>query len=140
MNAGFFALRVGMGIVFLLFGFDKLVNPAHWLIFIPSFLTNIAAAHPQLNAYGFLRIQGIVEGFLGIQFLLGVLTRLTACGAALILALIIYFIGLDPVGIRDLGLLFGAVAILFLGPGKWSVDAWLIKWDKKNQAIDAADL
>lgn len=127
--AGIFILRLGVGIVFLSFGLNKLSHPADWVVFIPSWLADFLS-HGGFTVHVFLHAQGIAETVLGIQFILGVLTRITACVASLVLILIIYSIGLDPVGIRDAGLFFSSIAILVLGPGEWSIDRWFKKYLK----------
>ncbi len=128
--AGFFILRAGVGIVFLSFGLSKLFYPADWVLFIPSWFTNFLSHQNGLTVHAFLHVQGIVEIVIGFQLLLGVLTRLTACAASLLLLLIIYSVGLDPIGIRDTGLLFSSFTILILGPGEWSIDVWFKKYLK----------
>ena len=131
-SLGLFGLRAGIGVVFLLFGLDKLSNPAHWVVFFPSFLSKILTSQSGLSVYQFLRFQGLIESIVGVQLLLGVMTRPTAASAFLILALIIYALGFDQIGIRDFGLLLSAFGIICLGPGGWSLDAWLKKNDQKS--------
>ena len=131
-SLGLFGLRAGIGAVFLLFGFDKLSNPGHWIVFFPSFLNKILTSQFGVSVYQFLRFQGLIESIVGIQLLLGVMTRSTAVVAVLILALIIYAIGFDQIGIRDIGLLCSAFGIICLGPGDWSLDARIKKVGEKS--------
>lgn len=128
--AGLFILRLGIGIVFLSFGIGKLLHPTEWVLFIPSWLTDLLSHQQRITVHVFLHIQGIVEAVIGFQLILGILTRLTACVASLVLFLIVYSIGFDPIGIRDTGLLFSSIVILILGPGEWSMDVWFKKYLK----------
>ena len=113
-------LRIGLGIVFFLFGFDKLQHPEHWIVFLPVYLSALP-----LSAYQFLRLQGIVECILGLHFFAGFLIRFVSFFSACVLALIIYTIGLDQAGIRDVGLFCASISLGFLGSGHWSLDAKL---------------
>ncbi len=124
VSAALFILRFGVGVVFLSFGVGKLIRSTDWILFIPSWLTNFLAHHRGFTVQTFLHFQGIAEVLIGFQLILGVLTRWTAAAAAVTLLLIIYSIGFDPIGIRDTGLFFSSLAILILGPGDWSIDAW----------------
>ena len=121
-QAGLLILRLGVAVVFLSFGLGKLFHPADWILFVPSWLTGFLLHQKGLTVYVFLRVQGIIEIVIGVQLALGVLTRLTACAASLLLLLIVYSIGLDPIGIRDIGIFFSSIAIFILGPGEWSID------------------
>ncbi len=130
-NFGLLILRIGIGGVFLLFGIDKLQAPSNWIIYLPSQLGQFIQSSGFLTVIQFLRIQGFVEAALGVQILLGCMTRWSAAASSLALAAIVYCIGLDQIGIRDTGLLSAALAIAILGPGDWSVDAWLSRRDVK---------
>ena len=119
-NLALLGLRIGLGIVFFFFGFDKLPHPEHWIIYLPSYLGSIP-----LSTHQFLRLQGIMECILGIHFFAGFFTRFVAFFSTCVLGLIIYTIGLDHAGIRDVGLFFASFSLGLLGPGNWSLDAKL---------------
>lgn len=118
-SLGLLILRIGIGLVFLLFGIDKLANPSHWVIYIPADFGHDLDLDMRLV----LKFQGMVELLTGIHMLAGLQTRVAASAAAVILLLIIFFLGWDPVTIRDLGLLGACLALVTVGPGPWSVDA-----------------
>ena len=82
--------------------------------------------------YHFLWLQGLIESILGLHLLVGIFVRITACVALFVLGVIIGVVGFAPIGIRDMGLFFASLAILFLGAGEWSLDACLKKMDMKN--------
>ena len=124
LSTGLFLLRLGIGFVFLIFGIDKLTHPMGWVLFLPAAASDILSK-THLNPYVFLRMQGILEMVIGIQLLVGIFTRLTGVLAVTTLCLIVYAVGFDPIGIRDLGLLFSGAAIVLLGPGDFSADFWL---------------
>ncbi len=130
-TSGLLILRIGIGGVFLLFGIDKLQQPSSWIVYLPAQLGQLIQASGFLTVMQFLRIQGFVEAALGFQMLAGCMTRWSAAAASLALAAIIYCIGFDQIGIRDAGLLSAALAMAILGPGDWSVDAWLSRRDVK---------
>ena len=124
-NAGLLVLRLGIGAVFFLFGIDKLQEPSNWIIYIPNQLGQTIQSSGLVSVMQFLRAQGFVETILGLQIACGCLARWSSAGACLLLATIVAIIGLDQTGIRDFGLLSAAIALTFLGPGDWSIDAWL---------------
>ncbi len=122
----------------MLFGIDKLRAPTNWVVYIPNELGQWIQKSGHISVIQFLWVQGVIEVILGLQFFLGCLTRLSAVGCSAFLIGIIYVIGLDPIGIRDLGLLSCAIALVFLGPGDWSLDARLnLVSDATSRQADA---
>lgn len=116
-----FILRGSIGLVFILFGIDKLMNPSHWVVFIPTDFVHDF----KMDMHIVLKLQGLVELITGIHLLAGFKARWAAGVAAIILLLIIFFLGWDPVTIRDTGLLGACAALMIVGAGDWSVDARL---------------
>ena len=119
-------IRLGLGTVFMLFGYDKLPHPESWIIYYPPQFSRLVPLPP----IECLKLQGIGETLLGAALILGFMTRLSACLAAVMLTLIIYFVGWDPVAIRDGGLLFAVLSLVLSGGGPWSVDAFLTRIEK----------
>ena len=113
-------LRLGLGTVFILFGLDKLLHPGAWIVFYPPQVQHIIAILP----YEFLKIQGIAETLIGLALVLGFLTRISAFLSGGILGLIIFFLWLDPLAIRDIGLFSIAIALTISGGGNWSLDSF----------------
>ena len=122
-SCSLFLVRLGLGIVFALFGYDKLPHPESWIVYYPPLLHRWSPLPP----LEWLRFQGVAETLLGIALVLGFMTRLSAVTAAGVLALIVVFLGFDPVAIRDAGLFFAAFSLAISGPGEWSLDAWLTR-------------
>lgn len=110
------ALRLGLGLMYLYSGFDLFYYPYHWYGFVPKWFSQIVNQVASVEAY--LRLQGIGEFIIGLLFLawfggkLGV--RIASILAVLEMALIIIFVGIDPITFRDIGLLGAAVAIFVI--------------------------
>ncbi len=109
------ALRLGLGAMYLYSGYDFIANPQHWYGFVPQWFSRaiVPAVFPSIDTY--LRFQGAGEFLLGFLFLAWFLPRsvlkLAAAAAALEMALILYFVGIDPITFRDIGLLGAALAL-----------------------------
>lgn len=118
-------LRVGIGVVFLLFGIDKL-NPgtaeraAAELVLILGIASDTSAV--------FTRSVGIIESFIAISFFLGFGIRWISPLAATMLVGIFGSITLkfglqnNPGLFRDIGLLGGTLTLWLLGAGPFSLD------------------
>ena len=111
-------LRLGLGAMYLYSGYDFIANPQHWYGFVPQWFSRaiVPGIFPSIDTY--LRIQGAGELLLGIAFLAWFLPRRWLRGAAFLaaleMALIIFFVGVDPITFRDIGLLGAALALLAL--------------------------
>jgi uncharacterized membrane protein YphA (DoxX/SURF4 family) len=106
-----FLLKAGIGLVFLLFGIDKFRTPQLWLGYLPQWLVDLAPVDKLTLLYGI----GAIEAAIGAALLLGILVRPAAFLASVMLVGIILASGFTDVAIRDVGLLAGALALLFLG-------------------------
>lgn len=135
-----FILRIGLGVVFFWFGLDKLLRPWYWEGWMPSWMGSILP----VSLTSFLYIQGIVELMIGVLLIMGLFTRVASLIASLILGGIIstfvfnanvighftkfhidgdiFFLILTETLFRDLGLLAGAIALILLGGGAFSLD------------------
>ena len=97
-------------------GLGFIRNPFDWQGFLPQWFLQTVTTFTQVEAY--LRFQGIVE--LAIAFLMlgwflpcwGV--RLAALAAVFDFLFILIFVPIDLVTFRDIGLLGGALSLLFL--------------------------
>ena len=116
-------LRIGLGLVFVLFGIQKLSHPGQTTSEV-QLLTNFelvdAAA---LNYY-----LGLTELCVAISFLLGFKVRLFAPIAFLMVAMFFlsflskYGASLNPDLYRDIGLAGASIALFLLGAGPMSID------------------
>lgn len=110
------ALRLGLGLMYLYSGSDLFYNPQHWYGFAPQWFMDLVTSFVSMDTY--LRIQGIGEFVLGLLFLAwfsgkwGV--RIASLIATVELASILLFVGADLVTFRDIGLLGAALALLIV--------------------------
>lgn len=109
------ALRFGLGLMYLYSGYDLFYNPRHWYGFVPKWFSQAITQVASVEAY--LQFQGIAEMIIGVLFLAWFLdargVRLVSALAVLEMALILLFVGIDPITFRDIGLL-GAASALFI--------------------------
>lgn len=116
------ALRLGLGIMYLYSGFDLLFEPEHWYGFLPYWFSDFISRF--VDTFTYIRLQGGVEIAFGIVFIAWFLPRkavkISALLAALEMASILVFVGVDHITFRDIGLL-GAGLSLFL----WQTQAKL---------------
>lgn len=127
-------LRVGLALVFLLFGIQKLSNPSQTTAEI-QLLSNFelvdAAA---LNFY-----LGLAELCVATSFLLGFKIRLFAIISFLMVAMFFlsflskYGASLNPDLYRDVGLAGASIALFLLGAGPISVDNSTYKKESDEQ-------
>ena len=108
-------LRVGLALVFVFFGADKLMNvdlniSTFQLLPVPHMLP--VATEVFLSA--------ILELLVALLLLIGLWTRWVSFFAAVYIGLIVMLVGLSNVS-RDVGLIAAALALGILGDGKWSV-------------------
>lgn len=118
-------LRIAIAIFFITHGYGKLFGTAPGLEGFTGMLAGLG--FPAAGAMALL--VGVAEFFGGIALLLGVFTRFSAFWLALI-SLVAWItvkgFGL-PAGDLDLLSLGGTLALLFAGPGMYSVSKYLKK-------------
>lgn len=109
-------LRLGLGLMYLYSGYDFLYNPQHWYGFVPKWFSQSVTQIVSIESY--LRFQGVVELAMGLLLLtwfsgrIGVI--IASSVAALEMALILLFVGIDLITFRDIGLLGAALALLII--------------------------
>lgn len=103
-------LRVGLAIVLFWFGGSQILDPSKWTYFLPEWVVNISPISPELMVL----LNGGVEVVLGAFILLGIFVRISALIVAVHLFFIALSLGNTPSGVRDLGLAFMALALVFL--------------------------
>ncbi len=98
-------LRMGLGFVFLWFGWSSITNPSYWSDLVPTWTSFIAEAET------LVRLHGIVELVAGLFLFAGIKTRFSA--GLLFIVLVHTIILLEPgaIMVRDVGL---ATALLAL--------------------------
>lgn len=109
------SLRLGLGLMYVYSGYDLFYNPQHWYGFVPQWFSQAVTTTISIETY--LRMQGVGEFIIGLLFLAwfsGVWgVRAASILAVLEMALILVFVGIDPITFRDIGLL-GAATALFI--------------------------
>lgn len=114
-------LRISLGILFLFFGIDKLINPNSWIGWVPRWIWGV------MDIDFFILSQGILEALIGALLVGGLFTRIVAAIASILMLLIIVSIGFNDIAIRDIGLLGASLSLILLGGGELSVDNSLRK-------------
>ena len=115
-------LRLGFGILIVHHGYDKLMNFSQ--------MQNTFMDFMGLGSKISLSLMIFAEFFCGILVVLGLLTRL-ACIPLLIAMCVAFFkvMNADAFGHGETALLYvvGFLAILFAGPGRFSIDGAISK-------------
>jgi putative oxidoreductase len=117
-------IRLGVGTVFAVHGWQKLDAGVSNFA---AFLESLGVPFPEAVAW----LQTVAEGVGGILLVLGLFTRLvtlpliaTMVGAILLVKVDVGFVEPDATGAElDVALLAGLLGLLFLGPGRYSLDA-----------------
>ncbi len=120
VSMGLLILRVIVGVTFMMHGFGKIQAPFSWMgpdSTIPGFLQALAA---------------LAEFGGGLAWVIGLLTPLASLGilSTMLVATQFHIEKGDPyMGGYELAVVFAAIATMFIyvGPGKFSVDAKLVE-------------
>jgi len=121
-------LRFGLAVVFLLFGLQKLINPAQTTAEIQLLLSFELADAAALSFY-----TGLVEILIAGAFIIGLKVRFFAFVSSLMVSFLFisflakYGFSINPDLYRDIGLLGASGALFLLGAGPWSVESLLRK-------------
>lgn len=127
IDAGLALLRVVLGGVFMAHGAQKLF--VYGFGGVTGAFTQMGAPLPGITG----PLVSLLEFFGGIALVIGLLTRLTSLGLAVVMAGAIFLVHLpagffNPNGVEfPLTLMAGAVAIALAGPGAYSADALLAR-------------
>ena len=106
-------LRAGLALVFFWFGIDKFIHPDYWLnAWVPEKIIDFIS---NLNLRGgeLIFLSGIFEIAVAISLLTDIFAGTFSFLAALFLAGIFIFNGINEVLIRDLGLIGGLLSVFF---------------------------
>ena len=110
-------LRLGLGAMFAYSGLDILLHPNAWTWALRGLPALIQTQIDRIGPEMYLRGQGIAEVAMAVAFLAWFLprwlVRIAAFFAAVEMAAILIFIGVDAVTFRDIGLVGAALGVLF---------------------------
>lgn len=119
-----YLLRIGLGIVFLWFGFNQVFDSNSWTSYLPEFISILP-----IEAKSFVLLNGIMEIIFGTLLILGLFTRISSLILSLHLFGIAFSLGYTAIGVRDFGLAIATLVIFFHGEDDFSLDNIL----KKNK-------
>jgi len=128
-----FVLRIGAGIVFVVYGVGKIFNigpEAQGIDGFAGFLTTLGVPAPELFAW----IVGLVELLGGIALIVGALTRIFAVliGIDMVFAILLWHLSkgwsYQSGGFEyPLVLLFVMITLLLSGPGRLALDRMVLE-------------
>ncbi|MBL8158018.1 DoxX family protein [bacterium] len=116
---GIFVLRIGLAILFLWFGFSQFFDQSAWTSWVPQWAMNITG----LEAEMIVLLNGGFEIAMGVLLALGLYIRPAAILLGLHLAVLVFEIGLSPIGMRDFAIMMATFALSFLPADPYSLDA-----------------
>lgn len=134
-------LRIGLAVVFFLFGYQKLSVPEQTRAEIQLLLDIGLGSAAAINYY-----LGLIELIIAFSFVFGAFTQYLASLAAFLLFgffssfLWKYGINIDPTLFRDIGLLGGTLSLWLTGSGAFSFDDWRSKKLSAGSARGATPL
>lgn len=135
LELGLLLTRIGMGIIFMIYGFLKLIaGPQKWF-WLGSQLSYVGITFLP-TAWGFIAANA--EFFGGICLIFGFTTRLATIfmSCVMVVALMYHFKNGDEFGVyaQPLGFLIVLISIFVSGPGNYSFDEYLYNKTHKDVA------
>lgn len=121
-NTGLFVLRLGTGLLMAYHGYDKLIHYNEMKVKFMSFMG--------LNPSATLALVVFAELFCAALIVVGLFTRLACIPLIILTVVIIFQVGNgDFFGKQELPALYLStyIALLFTGPGKFSIDNMISK-------------
>lgn len=110
---GFVVLRIGMAIIFFWFGTSQLMHPEMWTGFVPGWASQYFWSVEQITL-----INGLFETIAATLIIFNIFTRLVALVLAIHVFIIALTLGLNPIGVRDIGLSIATLSLAMLHPTK----------------------
>jgi uncharacterized membrane protein YphA (DoxX/SURF4 family) len=116
---GVFVLRIGLAVLFLWFGFSQFLDQSAWVSWVPEWAMSITG----LEAEMIVLLNGGFEIAFGVLLALGLYMRPAAALLGLHLAVLVFEIGLSPIGLRDFAIMMASFALALMPPDPYSLDA-----------------
>ena len=109
---GILILRLGLAALFLWFGFSQLLDGLNWVSWVPAWAVALLHIPPAMIVLA----NGSFEVVAGSLLALNIWVRWAALLLALHLAVLVFDIGPNPIGVRDFGIMMATFALVFLEP------------------------
>ncbi len=111
-NAAKYVLIASLTFLFVWFGIDKLIHPATWIGWMPGWLDGFLGMDIEL----WLTVVGVIEFVLGVVLLIPHFKARIAAASIIILHLlfVIFQVGWNDIGVRDIAILGSAISLLLL--------------------------
>ena len=110
-------LRLGMSAVILWFGYQQISQTSAWIGYLPDWTTALP-----FQATTLVYLNGLFEIVFGLLLVTGLYVRFAAILLTLHLFEITYTVGYNAVGVRDLGLSIGTLAVFLYGSDFFTLD------------------
>ena len=107
---GVLILRLGLAALFLWFGFSQLLDGLNWVSWVPAWAVAILHIPPAM----IVLLNGSFEVVAGSLLALNIWVRWAALLLALHLAVLVFDIGPNPIGVRDFAIMMATFALVFL--------------------------
>ena len=127
-NLSKLVIRLAPGIVFLVFGIGKFVNPVYWLSYIPQSISNLIP----FDQSTFIYTLGVIEAIIGILLIIGLFIKFISIVSSIHLVLVISSLGFNEISARDFALLLISISLILTNPSKYSLDSYLKRSKDKN--------
>lgn len=115
---GVLTLRLGLAALFLWFGFSQLFDGVNWVSWVPTWAVNLLHIPPAMIVLA----NGAFEVIAGSLLAFNIFTRWAALLLGIHLAVLVFDIGANAIGVRDFGLMMATFALAFLAEKKPSLD------------------
>ena len=110
VDLGINILRVGLGLTILWFGISQLVNPNEWIGYLPEWAFSISV----ISTITFVILNGIFETLTAAMLITNQYSKLSAILLSIHMIVIVFHLGYNDIAIRDIGIFFGCLALVFL--------------------------
>jgi len=116
IDYGKLVLRIGLGLVFLYFGLNQLIEPTRWVDLIPETFTKFI--DPKIIIY----LNGIFDILIAFFLFCGIFIKIISIlGFIHLIGVSLFSLGFTPSGIRDLGLAFAILSLYFFGEDGFNI-------------------